>query len=72
MATNNNQCTSCKKPIAFKLVPREKGQYSDPVAEHKRDIEKTDRVLNPRWLSATSIRDRRKELASRCQYEAKG
>lgn len=68
MAFDNSKCANCGRPIAFKLTPRATGQYSDPVAEHKKDVADTDRLLNPRWLSATSLRERRKDLAARCQY----
>ena len=65
------KCAKCDRPIVYKLTPRERGQYSDPVAEHKKDTGPDDRFLTVSWLSLTSIRDRRKELAARCTYEGK-
>lgn len=62
------KCARCNNPIVYRLTEPDKGQYSDPVAEHRRDTGPDDRFLKVSWLSATSIRDRKKELAARCEY----
>jgi hypothetical protein len=71
MPTDNTHCSNCGRQIRYILSPRAEGQYSDPEAEHKKDTKPEDRFLEVRWLSATSIRDRLKELAARCTYKTK-
>lgn len=68
---DNAHCANCGRPIVFIIVSRPHSQYVKPQGEHKKDTSETDEFLEARWLSDTSIRDRRRELAERCTYKVK-
>ena len=66
---DKSTCSKCGQKIKYKYVQRATGQYGDPEAVHTRDIVKGDLLLEKRWLSDTSVDDRREELAARCEFK---